>query len=95
MINPREHQEDYHKALAGVGKQLTEAERQGLTIEYLGGLHRFAPNRKALERAWRVLYGIPDSMTDLLTSPEMQWALVILRWERHQHGGAGRAGEAD
>ena len=30
MIDPREHREDYQRALAWVGEQITEAERQGL-----------------------------------------------------------------
>ena len=70
MISPREHQEDYQRALAWVGEQITAAEHQGLTLEYLGGWHTYKPNRKSLERAWRVLYGIPDSMTHLLTCPQ-------------------------
>jgi hypothetical protein len=77
-----------------VGEQITAAEGQGLTLDYLGGWHRFTPDKKALEGAWRVLYGIPDSMTHLLTSPEMQWALVIWQWEWHRHGSSLRAGEA-
>ena len=85
MIDPREHQEVYQRALAWVGEQIAAAEHQGLTRDYLGGWHTYTLNPKALERTWRVLYGIPDSMTDVLTSPETQWALVMLRWERHQH----------
>ena len=85
MTDPREHREDYQRALAWVGEQITAAARQGLTLDYLGGWNRYQPDPKTLERAWRVLYGIPDSMTYLLTSPELQWALVILRWERHRH----------
>jgi hypothetical protein len=85
LISPQEHQQPYQRALAWVGEQITEAERQGLTLDYLGGWHLYKPNPKTLERAWRVLYGIPDSMTDLFTSPETQWALVILWWERHRY----------
>jgi hypothetical protein len=92
MIDPRENREDYQRALAWVGEQISEAARQGLTLDYLGGWHRFQANPKTLERAWRVLYGIPDSMTDLLTSPEMQWALVIWRWEQHRHERGSRGG---
>jgi hypothetical protein len=33
---------------------------------------------------WRVLYGIPDSMIDLLTSPQWQWDQVLLRWLTHR-----------
>jgi hypothetical protein len=91
MIDPRENQEVYQRALAWVGEQITAAERQGLTLDYLGGWHTYKPDLKTLERAWRVLYGIPNSMTHLLTSPEMQWALVILQWERHQHGREARS----
>jgi hypothetical protein len=85
MISPKEHQEVYQAALAWVGEQITEAERQGLTLDYLGGWHRFKPDTKALERAWRVLYGIPHTMTHLLTSPQEQWEQVLLRWLRHHH----------
>jgi hypothetical protein len=74
-----------------VGEQITAAEHQGLTLDYLGGWHTYKPDPKILERAWRVLYGIPDSMTNVLTSPEVQWALVILRWERHRHGREARS----
>jgi hypothetical protein len=52
-----------------IGEQITAAERQGLTLEYLGGWQTYKLNSKTLERARRVLYGIPDSMTHLLTSP--------------------------
>jgi hypothetical protein len=83
MIDPRENQEDYQRALTWVGEQITEAERQGLTLDYLGGWHTYKPNPKTLERAWRVLYGIPDSMTHLLTCPREQWEQVLLRWLRH------------
>lgn len=92
MISPQEHHEAYQRALAWVGEQIKEAERQRLTLNYLGGWHTFKPDPKMLERAWRVLYGIPDSMTHLLTSPEMQWALVIWRWERHRHERGSRGG---
>jgi hypothetical protein len=71
-----------------VGEQVKEAERQGLTLDYMGGWHTYKPNPKMLERAWRVwrvLYGIPDSMTYLLTSPQEQWEQVILVWLQHQH----------
>ena len=70
MIDPRESREDYQRALAWVGEQIKAAERQGLTLEYLGGWHRFKPDKKTLERAWRILYGIPDSMTYLRTCPQ-------------------------
>ena len=83
MISPRENHEEYQAALAWVGRQVEEAERQGLTPDYVGGWHRFKPNKKALERAWRVLYGISDSMTHLLTCPQEQWEQVLLRWVRH------------
>jgi hypothetical protein len=63
MIDPRENREDYQRALAWVGEQITAAERQGLTLEYLGGWHTYKPNPKTLERAWRVLYSIPDAIT--------------------------------
>jgi hypothetical protein len=66
-----------------VGEQITAAERQGLIFDYQGGWHRFKPDRKALERAWRVLYGIPHTRTHLLTSPQEQWEQVLLRWLRH------------
>ena len=85
MISPKEHQEVYQAALAWVEEQITAAERQGLTLEYLGGWHRFTPDTKTLERAWRVLYGIPESMTHLLTCPQQQWEQVLLRWLRHRH----------
>jgi hypothetical protein len=85
MISPQEHQENYQRALAWVGQQITEAERQGLTLGYLGGWHTYKPDPKTLERAWRVLYGIPDSMIHLLTCPQMQWEQVLLRWLRHRH----------
>jgi hypothetical protein len=70
MISPREHHEAYQRALAWVGEQIEGAARQGLTLDYLGGWHRFTPDKEALERAWRVLYAIPDAMTHLLTPPE-------------------------
>jgi hypothetical protein len=95
MIDPREHRDDYQRALAWVGEQITEAERQGLTLEYLGGWQTYKPNPKMLERAWRALYGIPDAMTHLLTSPQEQWEQVVLRWIQHRHGGGVGAGEAD
>jgi hypothetical protein len=69
MRDPRETREDYRRALVWIGEQITAAERQGLTLEYLGGWQTYQPNSKTLERARRVLYGIPDSMTHLLTSP--------------------------
>ncbi|MDQ3829303.1 MAG: hypothetical protein M3361_08345 [Candidatus Tectomicrobia bacterium] len=77
---------NYQRALAWVGDQIALAERQGLTLNYLGGWHRFNPDQKALEQAWRALYGIPDSMTHLLTSAQEQWEQVLLRWLRHRHG---------
>jgi hypothetical protein len=80
MISPQEHQETSQRALAWVGEQIKEAERQGLTLEDLGGWHRFKPDPKTLERAWRVLYGIPDAMAHLLTCPQAQWEQVLLRW---------------
>lgn len=83
MIDPREHREDDQRALAWVGEQITAAERQGLTLEYLGGWQTFQPDQKVLERAWRVLYGIPDAMTHLLTCPQEQWEQVLLSWLRH------------
>jgi hypothetical protein len=67
MISPKEHQEAYQTVLAWVTRQVEAAERQGLTLDYLGGWHTFQPDRKDLEHAWRVLYSIPDSMTHLLT----------------------------
>jgi hypothetical protein len=85
MISPQENQEVYQRALAWVGEQMAVAERQGLTLEYLGGGHTYKPNPKTLERAWRALYGIPDAMTHLLTSPQEQWEQVLLRWLRHRH----------
>ena len=66
-----------------VGEQITAAERQGLTLDYLGGWHTFKPDRKALARAWRVLYNVPDSMIDLFTGPQERWEQVVLRWLRH------------
>jgi hypothetical protein len=95
MISPQEHQENYQAALAWVTRQVEAAERQGLTLDYLGGWHTYKPNPKTLERAWRVLYDIPDAMTDLLTCPQQQWEQVLLRWLRHRHGGGLGAGEAD
>jgi hypothetical protein len=85
MIDPREHREDYQRALAWVGEQIAAAERQGLTLDDQGGWHTFQPNQKVLERAWRVLYGTPDSMIRILTSPQEQWEQVVLRWVRHRH----------
>jgi hypothetical protein len=85
MISPQEHQEHYQRALAWVGEQITEAERQGLPLDYLGGWHMYKPDPKTLERAWRVLYGIPDSMTHLLTCPQAQWEQVLLSWLLHRH----------
>jgi hypothetical protein len=84
MISPHENQENYQRALAWIGEQITAAERQGLTLEYLGGWHTYKPDPKTLERAWRVLYGIPDAMTHLLISPQEQWEQVLLRWLRHR-----------
>jgi hypothetical protein len=69
MMDPRETREDYRRALVWIGEQITAAERQGLTLEYLGGWQTCKLNSTTLERARRVLYGIPDSMTHLLTSP--------------------------
>ena len=83
MISPKEHQEAYQAVLAWLTRQVEAAERQGLTLDYLGGWHRFKPDRKELEHAWRVLYSIPDSMTHLLTCPQEQWEQVVLRWVRH------------
>lgn len=85
MIDPRENREDYQRALAWVGEQITAAERQGLTLEELdkGGWYVFKADKRALEKAWRVLYGIPTTMIDLLTSPQEQWEQVLLRWLRH------------
>jgi hypothetical protein len=85
MIRPEEQQEAYQAALAWVGEQVKAAERRGLTLDYLGGWHTFRPDRKTLEEAWRVLYGIPETMTRLLTSPQWQWEQVLLRWLRHHH----------
>jgi hypothetical protein len=51
MIDPRENQEVYQRALAWVGEQITAAERQGLTLDYLGGWHTYKPDPKTLERA--------------------------------------------
>ncbi len=85
MIDPRESREDYQRALAWVGEQIRAAERQGVTLDYLGGWHTYKPNPKTLERAWRVLYGIPDAMTHLLTSPQQQWEQMVLGWLCHQH----------
>jgi hypothetical protein len=90
MIDPREDQKNYQRALAWVGEQITAAERQGLTLDYLGGWHTFKPDRKALARAWRVLYNVPDSMIDLFTGPQERWGQAVLRWLRHhpdQDGG--------
>jgi hypothetical protein len=94
MIDPREDREDYQRALVWVGEQIAVAERQDLTLNYLGGWHTYKPNPKILERAWRALYGIPDSMTYLLTSPQEQWEQVVLRWLRH-HGPAQDRGGPD
>jgi hypothetical protein len=85
VISPRENHEEYQAALAWVGRQVEEAECQGLTLDYLGGWHRFKPDKQVLERAWRVLYSIPDSMTHLLTPPQGQWEQVLLSWLRHHH----------
>jgi hypothetical protein len=85
MLSPKEHHEAYQAALAWVTGQVEEAERQGLTLDYLGGWHTFQPDQKVLERAWRVLYSIPDSMIDLLTCPQEQWEQVLLSWLRHNH----------
>jgi len=38
MISPRENHEEYQAALAWVGRQVEEAERQGLTLDYLCGV---------------------------------------------------------
>ena len=84
VIAPREHQADDQQALAWVGEPITAAP-QGMTLDYVGGWHTFNPNQNALERAWRVLYDIPDSMIYLLTSPQEQWVQVLMRWERHRH----------
>jgi len=92
MITPTEHHEIYHKALAWVSRQVEATERQGLTLDYLGGWHTFQPDQKELEHAWRVLYGIPDSMIYLLTPPAWQWEQVLLRWLRH-HPERERDGE--
>jgi hypothetical protein len=88
MISPQEHQEHYQRALARVGEQMTEAERQGLTLEYGDGWQTYKPEPKRLERAWRVLDGIPESMTHLLTCLQEQWEQVILRWVRPYPGRA-------
>jgi hypothetical protein len=85
MTSPKEHQEAHQAVLAWVSRQVEAAERQGLTLDYLGSWHTFQPDRKNLEHAWRVLYGIPDSMTHLLTPPAWQWEQVLLRWLRHHH----------
>ena len=85
MISHREKHEEYQAALAWVGRQVEAAERRGLTLDYLGGWHRFRPDTKVLEHAWRVLYDIPDSMIHLLTPPAWQWEQVLLRWLRHHH----------
>jgi hypothetical protein len=45
MISPRENHEAYQAALAWVVRQVEEAERQGLTRDYLGGWHRFKPDK--------------------------------------------------
>ena len=87
MVSPQESQEAYQAALAWVTRQGEEAQRQGLTLDHLGSWHTFQPHQKVLARAWRVLYGIPDSMTSLLTSPEEQWEQVLLAWLRHRHEG--------
>jgi hypothetical protein len=34
MIAPRENREDYQRALAWVGEQITAAERKGLMLDY-------------------------------------------------------------
>ncbi len=44
MIDPREDREDYQRVLAWVGEQIAVAERQGLTLNYLGGWHTYKPN---------------------------------------------------
>jgi hypothetical protein len=85
MLCPQEHHEDYQRALAWVGEQVEEAEWQGLTLDYVGGWHTFKPPRKALEQAWRVLYGVPKTITHLMTSPQWPWAEVVLVWLRHHH----------
>ena len=85
MISPEESQDEYQAVLAWVTRQVEAAARQGMTLDYLGGWHQFTPDKKALERAWRVLYGIPNSMTHLLTCPQEQWEQVVLRWLRHRH----------
>jgi hypothetical protein len=85
MISHREEHEEYQAALAWVGRQVEAAERQGLTLDYLGGWHRFRPDKKALEHVWRVLYDKPDSMIHLLTPPAWQWEQVLLSWLRQHH----------
>jgi hypothetical protein len=85
MSRRTEHHEAYQEALAWVTRQVEAAERQGVTLDYLGGWHTFQPYQQNLERAWRVLYGIPDSITRLLTPPAWQWEQVLLRWLRHLH----------
>jgi hypothetical protein len=87
MVSPEESQEAYQAALAWVTRQVEEAQRQGLTLDYVGGWQTFQPHHKLLARAWRVLYGIPASMTWLLTPPQWQWEQVLLRWLRHRHEG--------
>ena len=84
MISPKEHQEAYQRVLAWVGEQIQAAERQGLTLNALGGWHMYKPDPKTLERAWRILYDIPDTMIYLLTSPQQQWEQVVLVWLQHR-----------
>jgi hypothetical protein len=84
MISPKEHHEDYQAALIWVTRQVEAAERQGLTLDCLGGWHRFTPDKKALEKAWRAQYSIPGFMTQLLTCPQEQWEQVVVRWLRHR-----------
>jgi hypothetical protein len=70
---------------ACIARQVEAGERQGLTLDDLGGWQTFQPDKNALEQTWRVLYGIPDSMTPPLTPPAWQWEQVLLRWLRHHH----------
>jgi hypothetical protein len=78
--------------LAWVGERIAVAERQGLTLNYLGGWQTYKPDPKTLGRARRALYGIPDAMTHLFTSPQEQWEQVLLRWLRHHEPAQDRGG---
>jgi hypothetical protein len=70
---------------AGVGQPTSRSsEAAGIDTGLFGGWQTFKPNKKALEKAWRVLYSIPESMTQLLTGPQEQWEQVLLRWLRHK-----------